>query len=1089
MKTITLAVTVSLLSLVPVNSAMAQVAADGTLSTTISGGHNAVIEGGDRTGNNLFHSFSEFSVPTGGSAYFNNAIDVQNIFSRVTGSSLSNVDGLIRANGHANLFLLNPNGIVFGANARLNIGGSFIGSTANSLRFSDGVEFSAVNPAASQLLTVSVPIGLQFGQNPGVISVQGTGHRLSFSGSFFPADRSSNPTGLQVGAGHTIAFIGGEVNFSGGIAAVNGGGHLEIGSVRNGLVKLNATELGWSGDYSAVPQFSDIHLAQQSLLDASGSNGSILLQGRNISLTDGSAALIQNFGAQPFGGITINSTETLSLTGSTPDGRLGSLLQVDNLGAGVTEGTKISAAQLFFSNGGASSNRSFSPVSGGNVIVNVTGLIDIDGAAPANPLGVSSISTGTYNSSNAGDVTVSTGSLNIRNGGSLASLTVGSGQTGTVRVNAADLIDISGNNPLTLLPTTLVTTTFGSGQANSLVLNTSRLILREGGIIGSGTYVMAAAGDVTINASESLEVRGRGAGSITASRIASTAEVLDPATQAAFGLPSIPSGDAGSLIINTPLVRIADGASVTVKNDGPGRAGDLRINADSVFLNTQGSITASTASGNGGNIRLNLQDNLRMNHGSFLASNAAGTGNGGQINLNVDRLDLLGNSRITTESTGSGDAGVLQLRVGALRLRRGSIQAESLGTGNAGRLTINADSAQLNDRSLINASTQVGQGGDIQFQVRSRLELNDQSQIVADAQQSGRSGNVRINAAEAVLSDRSRISTNAQGSAIGGALRLEGDRLSLLSGSQITASTTGSGRAGNLRIIANDGIILNGRNTRLEAESTTDAAAGSILLQSPVVTVSDRASIAVSGRGQGGAGNLTVQANQINLENSTLEAEAAGGDRGNITLNAGVLSLRQGSQITTNATGTASGGNINLNTDFVIGFENSDILARAEQGAGGQIAIDAQGLLGIAPRSELSPKSDINASSQLGLNGTVNLSNPIIKPESGLIELPEEVMDSSQQIAQTCATHSTSSFVSTGRGGIPESPVQAVRSGHVWSDLRDLSAMSQASSNRESVLSSALLEATTWRYNTGGQLELIAMTMPQVIPPATCAGH
>jgi large exoprotein involved in heme utilization and adhesion len=320
-------------------------------------------------------------------------------------------------------------------------------------------------------------------------------------------------------------------------------------------------------------------------------------------------------------------------------------------------------------------------------------------------------------------------------------------------------------------------------------------------------------------------------------------------------------------------------------------------------------------------------------------------------------------------------------------------------------------------------------------------------------------------------------------------LRLEGDRLSLLSGSQITASTTGAGRAGNLRIIANDGITLNGRHTRLEAESTTEAAAGSILLQSPVVTVSDRASIAVSGQGSGGAGNLAVQANQINLENSTLEAEAAGGARGNITLNASVLSLRQGSQITTNAIGAASGGNINLNTDFVIGLENSDIVARAEQGAGGKIAIDTQGLLGIEPRAELTSASDINASSQLGLNGTVNLSNPSIEPESGLIELPEEVIDSSQQIAQTCSTNSSSSFVSTGRGGIPESPAQRVWSGHVWSDLRDLSAFSQASSRQEPTLSSALIEATTWRHNDRGQLELVAMAMPQVAPPVTCARH
>ena len=160
------------------NAVLAQIVPDQTLGAEnsainsnieIEGIPSNQIEGGAIRGANLFHSFEQFNVEDGQGAYFSNPVGVERILGRVTGNDISQILGKLGVLGDADLFLINPNGIVFGSNAALDLNGSFIASTANSLIFEDGIQFNATEASAPPLLAVNIPIGLQFGALPGNI--------------------------------------------------------------------------------------------------------------------------------------------------------------------------------------------------------------------------------------------------------------------------------------------------------------------------------------------------------------------------------------------------------------------------------------------------------------------------------------------------------------------------------------------------------------------------------------------------------------------------------------------------------------------------------------------------------------------------------------------------------------------------------------------------------------------------------------------------------------------------------------------------------------------------------------------------------
>ncbi|MGH8001388.1 MAG: filamentous hemagglutinin N-terminal domain-containing protein, partial [Brasilonema sp.] len=382
-----------------INTVKAQeVTSDGTVSTTVTtpDGKNFNINDGTTRGGNLFHSFKEFSVPTGGSANFNNAANIQNIISRVTGGSVSSIDGLIKANGAANLFLLNPAGIIFGQNAQLNIGGSFLGSTANSFIFDNGFEFSATNPQVPPLLTINIPIGLGFRDNPETIQVQGSQ--------------------LEVGLGQNLTLSAGDIDIQGKLQAESGAVIIDARNnlTINGAVDVSAKSfLAPNGQPILYSNGGDIRLtAGSDIITQPGTTiESVGLLGGNITLNSS-------------GNLAINNSIIDSVSfGNAPGNQVGGNIELSAQSIALTDFARII-------------NLTTSSANSGNISVNASDSIRIVSnnvsniSQPSNQLvrnllessqrlseslsgtGLGIVTTGTGNS---GDINIKTRNLMIRN--------------------------------------------------------------------------------------------------------------------------------------------------------------------------------------------------------------------------------------------------------------------------------------------------------------------------------------------------------------------------------------------------------------------------------------------------------------------------------------------------------------------------------------------------------------------------------------------------------------------------------------------------------------------------------------------------
>ncbi len=647
-----------------------------------------IINGGTHRGKNLFHSFSNFSVPTDHLMQFNNPNTIQNIITRVTGNYPSEIFGSLRANGNANLFLINPNGILFGPNARLNIGGSFIASTAKTLKFADGSTYETTPRKQSALLSDSIPTELGFAGNPKPITVMGFGNNVQ-TPNFQPVTRSSKDLGLQVKPGKTLALLGGNVFFKGGIASADQG-KIVVGGIVNGQVGLHLATQGWSFGYSGVTQFGNVTLSGASLLDASGispNSGSIQVVGHQVSLRDGSLLLIQGLGGS--GTIEVNATDSVTITGSTASRSIDSALWSETLGSESGSDIIMTTPQLVVDNFGQIVATSLGLGSAGSIDLDISQQVQISTGGL-----ISTLTLG----SQGGDIRLTTDRLLMNTGGTILTGTFSppfspvTGGSGNIFIRA-NLIELSGfSAPFSTL-TAISSGTFSDGSGGSVVIYTDKLRIFGGARVDSSTTSSGSSGNVFISASESILVDGND------SLIIASGNLVSPELQELFRAPPLPTGNSGSISLNSPQITVRNGGELSVRNDGTGNAGELKITANTIDLN-RGTISATTQGGNGGILNLSAKNLLFLDQGQ-ISTTAIGQGTGGNINIDSGLIVSRNGSTISANAQ-QAQAGQIIIDTRGLFTSADSFitSTSELGTLFNGLIQINTSQVSLAAESL-----------------------------------------------------------------------------------------------------------------------------------------------------------------------------------------------------------------------------------------------------------------------------------------------------------------------------------------------------------------------------------------------------
>jgi filamentous hemagglutinin family protein len=941
----------------------AQIAPDATLGEERSqivpralGGES--INGGAIRGTHLFHSFSEFNVGNGQQVYFANPTGIQTIFTRVTGNTSSNINGTLGVDGAANLFLLNPNGLLFGPNARLDVRGSFVGSTANAIQFGNQGAFSATNPTSPNPLLTIRPSALLFTQlNTAPI----------VSGSIAPVgtnavDRSL--FGLRVADGQNLLLVGGDVVVDGGntgAGLVAQGGRIELGGLAStGAISIDEFKLTYPDGVAR----SNVSLVNDARVSVQGNNGNIAVNANTLIGTNG-GRLVAGFNGT--GTIAVNANIINFAGTSALDGVASGLGNIVANGANNGGDILINANSLTLSAGAEINTGVLATEQGsaGNIAIDADSISITDNASiAANTQGQGNagnisinadsisiagalISTGTRGQGNAGNIAIQVDQVNLKNGASIDSSVdpQGVGRGGDVSIQS---------NSLSMEGAGIISRVELDGQGNSgnISIKTGALSATQGSQLSTSVFGQGNGGNISIEAQDilfrDLPIVG---GAPTPSGIFNIVDFT--------GI-----GNAGDVRIKTGTLTILNDAGIITYTRGLGNAGNIFIQAEQLNLLAAGSGIDSSAvlgTGNAGNIQIQT-NSLSMAGSSAISSSTNTTGNGGNIQIDTDSLvmerpsvrgskavpeppdamfsgvistgttssGLAGNITLNIRDTlfmdqgrvssavldggtlvpqlrGSGLAGNIQVNTGSLQAIRSFFETSSSGQGNAGEVVIRAqDSISLNNGSIISStissfrgSNAIGNSGNIEIEARSLLM--DNAQLLSFTDALGDAGKVQIRVQDQIILDGrngfTSIVTSVSNNGIGrgGDILIEAQSL-LMDNAQLLSLTDALGDAGKVQIRVQDQIILDGRNGFTSIATS------------------------VSNNGIGRGGDILIEAGSVQLNSAELTTSTFGkGNAGNVVISVrDRVELSQGGQFLAGTTGQGDAGNVILRANNLI---------------------------------------------------------------------------------------------------------------------------------------------------------------------------